>query len=92
MNSSDWIKFSDRAPQEGQRILALYSDGTQTCIVYFSDKRIVYWQPWADPPKPDPFEEWHANYCGLSSPLAREQRHSGWDAAIAWAKAHKDEL
>lgn len=94
MNSSDWKEFEKEKPKEGQLVL-LTSDQRHIRIATYHDCGEFYnwWQPWADPPKPDPFDSWYRQWILDGHPTGTEQSYMrrAWNAAMKWAREHPEE-
>lgn len=62
MKPEDSKDFAKEKPAEGQTILVFSEFAATSRFEFYPDMLMngswKYWQPWADPPKPDPFEEW----------------------------------
>lgn len=101
MNTSDWKRLEDEKPDHGQKILFLVNGGHVMRATYCTGDVYVHewWQPWDDPPKPDPFGEFWKNAmptniesARLRTPGMKEWLRGAWDAAVKWAREHKEEL
>lgn len=96
--NSPWVNSQYRLPEEGQKIVVHYPDGSpwkDHVFVYSSEdaksrKAFLYWMPFPELPEPDPFEEWHKQFTDDGSPTRKECRHSGWQAGVQWARSHPE--
>lgn len=92
MKFEDWKEFAKEKPVSGTKIIA----ATKDCHAVFDYKGIdsgwTHWQPWADPPKPDPFEEyWKTRRMptvegGVAYETCKQWCLDGWVGHERWAK------
>lgn len=90
MNSNDWNPTTE-PPILGQRILVLNNDASITTLEFPGmpfPRVVMAWQPWADPPAPDPFDAAFLK-SGLDAKTPNVQNifEAGWNAALAHAAA-----
>lgn len=100
MNSSDWKEFAKEKPMEGQPILTISNQGSISRFAFYPiilQHHWTHWQPWADPPKPDPFEEfWKTRLLPrtLNSETIETYKswcQNGWEGHERWAREHPED-
>lgn len=86
MTTNDWKPITE-LPKPGQKVVALYSDDALALITFDGEpfrKGTVAWQPWADPPAPDPFyEAFFKSGLDAKAPNVQNIFEAGWNAALA---------
>lgn len=98
MNAKDWIEFAKEKPKHGQVILVQYHDGISQKLTWrgiVERPAIIYWQPWADPEKPDPFEAWQSSClelgaCHGACEYDVDDLKMAWNAALEWRRQNPE--
>lgn len=95
MTANDWKEFAKEKPKFGEFILTLNRDGEIARFLYqpeINHLKWTHWQPWADPPKTDPFNEWwEAQSTPRDDDYAREIARKYWTARAYWARRHPED-
>lgn len=84
----DWIDANVRPPDLGN-ILVMFDDGEPGVVCWVDGdsirhRRIKFWMPFPEVPKPDPFLEWYRRERVQGS--HEKEMRSAWDAGVQWQR------